>query len=95
MIVLVVTTLGVAVTLAMWRQGRSHGRGAWARPLYGGSLLAAVVIIVFTVALVTARIGPGVETREREEEREEQLEQREDRLEEERERLENEVEDAN
>ena len=60
-----------------------------------GSLLAAVVIIALTAALVTAKIGPGVETREREEEREEQLEQREDRLEEERERLEDELEDSN
>ena len=43
-----------------------------------GSLLAALLIVVVTVALVTAKIGPGIETREREEQQEELIEQRED-----------------
>ena len=53
-----------------------------------GSLLAAVLLVVVTVALVTAKIGPGLdstELREKEERQEERLEQREERLEEERE----------
>ena len=45
-IVLVVAVLGVAATLVMWRQGRSHGSGAWARPLHWGALLAAVAAAV-------------------------------------------------
>lgn len=63
-----------------------------------GSLVAAVVIVLLTVALVTANLGSGVETREREEEREELLDEREDRLEEREDRLEEERErlkDAN
>lgn len=53
-----------------------------------GSLLAAVLLVVVTVALVTAKIGPGLdstELREREERQEERLEQREERSEEGRE----------
>lgn len=46
MIVLVVAVLGVAATLMMWRQGRSHRRRAWARPLHWGALLAAVAAAV-------------------------------------------------
>ena len=34
-----------------------------------GSLVAAVVVVLLTVVLVTANLGAGVETREREEER--------------------------
>ena len=45
-----------------------------------GSLVVAVVIVLLTVALVTANLGAGVETREREEEREELLDEQEDRL---------------
>ncbi|MGH2752085.1 MAG: hypothetical protein ACRDK3_14615 [Actinomycetota bacterium] len=47
-----------------------------------GSLMAAVLIVVLTVALVTVKIGPGLdstELREREERQEERLEQREER----------------
>jgi hypothetical protein len=50
-----------------------------------GSLVAAVLLVVVTVLLVTAKIGPGpdsTEIREREERQEERLEQREERLEE-------------
>jgi hypothetical protein len=50
-----------------------------------GSLLAAVLLVVVTVALVTAKIGPGLdstELREREELLEEQREEREERREE-------------
>lgn len=49
------------------------------------SLVAAVLLVVVTVALVTAKIGPGLdstELREQEERREERLEQREERREE-------------
>jgi len=46
MIVLVVAVLGVAATLVMWRQGRSHRSGAWARPLHWGALLTAVAAAV-------------------------------------------------
>lgn len=53
-------------------ESRSH------LPQMIGSLVAALLIIAITVALVTAKIGPGVETREREEEQEELIEQRED-----------------
>ena len=42
MVVLVVALLGVAAALVMWRQGRSHRAGAWARPLRWGALLSAV-----------------------------------------------------
>ena len=42
MVVLVVALLGVAAALVMWRQGRSHRPGAWARPLHWGALLSAV-----------------------------------------------------
>ena len=42
MVVLVVVLLGVAAALVMWRQGRSHRAGAWARPLHWGALLSAV-----------------------------------------------------
>ena len=44
MIVPVVAVLGVVATLVMWRQGRSHRSGAWARPLHLGALLAAVAV---------------------------------------------------
>jgi len=50
-----------------------------------GSLVVAVLLVVVTVLLVTAKIGPGLdstEIREREERQEERLEQREERLEE-------------
>jgi cell shape-determining protein MreC len=50
-----------------------------------GSLIAAILLVVVTVALVTAKIGPGLdstELREREERQEERLEQREERLQE-------------
>jgi hypothetical protein len=50
-----------------------------------GSLIAAALIVLLTVALVTTKIGPGLdstELREREERREERLEQREERREE-------------
>ena len=47
-----------------------------------GSLLAGLLIVIATVAIVTAKIGPGVDTREREEEREELLELREEEREE-------------
>lgn len=53
-----------------------------------GSLVAAVLLVVVTVLLVTAKIGPGLdstELREKEERQEERLEQREERLEERRE----------
>jgi hypothetical protein len=53
-----------------------------------GSLIAAALIVLLTVALVTAKIGPGLdstELREREERQEERLEQREERQEESRE----------
>lgn len=43
-----------------------------------GSLIAAIIIIVLTVVVVTAKIGPGIDTREREEELEEIQEQVED-----------------
>jgi hypothetical protein len=49
-----------------------------------GSLIAAALIVLLTVALVTTKIGPGLdstELREREERREERLEQREERRE--------------
>ncbi len=49
-----------------------------------GSLLAAVLLVVVTVALVTAKIGPGLdstELREKEERQEERLEEREERRE--------------
>ena len=49
-----------------------------------GSLLAAVLLVVVTVALVTAKIGPGLdstELRDREERQEERLEEREERRE--------------
>ena len=49
-----------------------------------GSLVAAVLLVVVTVLLGTAKIGPGLdstESREREERQEERLEQREERLE--------------
>lgn len=52
-----------------------------------GSLIAAILLVVVTVALVTAKIGPGLdstELREKEERQEERLEQREERLEERR-----------
>jgi hypothetical protein len=32
------------------------------------SMLVAAIIVILTVALVTARIGPGIETREKREE---------------------------
>jgi len=50
-----------------------------------GSLIAAILLVVVTVALVTAKIGPGLdstELREKEERQEERLEQREERLQE-------------
>ena len=50
-----------------------------------GSLVAAALLVVLTVALVTAKIGPGLdstELREKEERQEERLEQREERREE-------------
>lgn len=50
-----------------------------------GSLLAAVIITLIVIALVTAKIGPGLDARElRERERiiEERREARQDRLEE-------------
>jgi hypothetical protein len=50
-----------------------------------GSLIAAILLVVVTVDLVTAKIGPGLdstELREREERQEERLEQREERLQE-------------
>jgi hypothetical protein len=47
-----------------------------------GSLVAAALIVLLTIALVTANLGPGVETREREEEAEELLELREEQREE-------------
>lgn len=50
-----------------------------------GSLLAAVLLVVVTVALVTATIGPGLdsaELRDKEERQEERLEEREERREE-------------
>jgi len=53
-----------------------------------GSLIAAILLVVVTIALVTAKIGPGLdstELREKEERQEERLEQREERLEERRE----------
>lgn len=43
-----------------------------------GSLLVALAIVVITVALVTAKIGPGIETREKREELEEIREEREE-----------------
>ena len=46
MVVLVVAVLGVAATLVMWRQAGSHHRGAWARPLQWGALLAALAAAV-------------------------------------------------
>ena len=45
MILLVVSVFGGA-TLVMWRQGRSHRSGAWARPLQGCALLSAVAAAV-------------------------------------------------
>ena len=59
----------------------SHGRQV------AGSLIAAVLLVILTVALVTAKIGPVLdssELREREERQEERLEQREERQEERR-----------
>ena len=50
-----------------------------------GSLIAAILLVVVTVALVTAKIGPGLdstELREKKERQEERLEQREERLQE-------------
>jgi len=50
-----------------------------------GSLLAAVLLVVVTVALVTAKIGPGLdstELRDKEERQEERLEESEERREE-------------
>jgi hypothetical protein len=49
-----------------------------------GSLVAAALIVLLTVALVTSKIGPGLdstELRERDERREERLEQQEERRE--------------
>jgi hypothetical protein len=46
MIVLAVAVLGVAATLVMRRQGRSHRSGAWARPLHWGALLTALAAAV-------------------------------------------------
>lgn len=43
-----------------------------------GSLLVALAIVVITVALVTAKIGPGIDTREKREELEEIQEEREE-----------------
>ena len=43
-----------------------------------GSFVVAVLIVLIAVAVVTNRIGPGVETREREEESEELREEREE-----------------
>ncbi len=46
MVVLMVAVLGVATMLVMWREGRSHRSGAWARPLQWGALLAALAAAV-------------------------------------------------
>jgi hypothetical protein len=57
----------------------SHGRQIV------GSLLVALLLVAITIAIVTAKIGPGLdatEMRERQEQREERLEQREERREE-------------
>ena len=43
-----------------------------------GSLFVAILIVVITVALVTAKIGPGIDTREKREELEEIEEEREE-----------------
>jgi cell shape-determining protein MreC len=51
-----------------------------------GSIVAAILIVVLTVVIVTAKIGPGVETRERREELEEIQDEVED-LQDEREEL--------
>jgi hypothetical protein len=47
-----------------------------------GSLVVAALIVLLTISFVTSRIGPGVETREREEEAEELLDLQEERREE-------------
>jgi hypothetical protein len=59
----------------------SHERPTHTRQVIA-SLVAAALIALSTVLAVTSRLGPGVETREREEEQEELLEQREERVEE-------------
>jgi hypothetical protein len=49
-----------------------------------GSLVAAILIVALAVAVVTAKLGPGPdsrELRERREQREERLEERQDRIE--------------
>jgi hypothetical protein len=46
-----------------------------------GSLVAAVLIVILAIAIVTAKLGPGPdsrELRERQEQREERLEERQD-----------------
>ena len=45
-LVLVVLSVFLGATLVMWRQGRSHRSGAWARPLQGCALLSAVAATV-------------------------------------------------
>ncbi len=45
-VLLAVAVLGVAAAFVVWRQGRSHPSGAWARPLQWGALLAAAVAAV-------------------------------------------------
>ena len=50
-----------------------------------GSLLVALLLVAITVAIVTAKLGPGLdatELRERQEQQEERREQREERREE-------------
>lgn len=50
-----------------------------------GSLLVALLLVAITIAIVTAKLGPGLdatELRERQEQREERREQREERREE-------------
>jgi type II secretory pathway pseudopilin PulG len=51
-----------------------------------GSILVAIAIVALTIALVTAKIGPGVYTREKAEEREDVIEERQE-LQEERQEL--------
>ena len=56
----------------------SHGRQIV------GSLLVALLLVAVTIAIVTAKLGPGLdatELREREEQREERREQRQERRE--------------
>lgn len=70
----------------MVKEGNTEERTSHARQVLA-SLVAAAMIVALAVTLVTAKIGPGVETREREEEQEELLDQREERLEERQDRI--------